>query len=175
MTLAEPRSVIDRVGPVPFAILSAMLVLLALGSTLGLVTALAVAVVGLALSATWRIRPWPRDTGVEILPVGIALLILTLTATVTTISEVVAGFAGIATLLWLADVSGHASPRMGRALDQLVMPMAGFAVALGTAYVVPPEPLSLGIATLLLLLVVVLVILVLSRPSIVGRREAPSS
>ncbi len=169
------RSFLDRIGVIPLSILACALLLLGLDDTHGAVAGLIVAGVGLALSEAWRIVGRPVGSGVEIAPAGAALIYLLLVAPSTVVSEVLAGFAGIAVLLWLADVSIRSPGRLGRALDELIMPMAGFAVALGIAFVIPTGPLSLGFASLLLVLVVVLVVLILARPSIVGRREAPSS
>jgi hypothetical protein len=175
MTAAPGRPYADRLGVLPFAILASALLLLALDDSHGLLPGLVVAVVGLALSAAWRIIGRPVGGGVEVAPVGAAMIYLVLVAPPSVVSEALAGFAGIAVLLWLAGLSARSPGRLGRALDQLIMPMAGFAVALGIAFILPTGPLSLGFASLLLVLVVVLVVLILARPAIVGRREAPSS
>lgn len=175
MTDEGRPSVLQRIGIVPLGILAAAFALLALNDGQGSGIGLIVAITAVALSVLWRVFGQRIAGGAELLPVAGALAYFVLVAPTTVISEVLAGFAGLAVLLWLAQVSAEAPGRLGRALDLLIMPMAGFAIALGIAFVLPPEPLSLGFASLLLVLVIVVVVLILARPGWVGHREAPSS
>jgi Flp pilus assembly protein protease CpaA len=166
---------LQRLGVVPLSILAAAFALLGLNDAQGAGVGVIVAIAAVAVSLLWRIFGERIAGGAELLPVAGALAYFVLVAPTTVVSEVLAGFAALALLLWLAHVTAETPGRLSRALDQLIMPMAGFAIALGIAFVLPPEPLSLGFASLLLVLVIVVVVLILSRPSLVGRREAPSS
>lgn len=169
------RTVVDRIGPVPFSLLTVLLLGLAIENPAGAGVGIVVVVVALAVSVLMRITDRPWGKGTEAAPVGAALVYLTVTAPPGVLSDVLAGFAAVALLLWLADISYRSVGRLSRAFDQLIMPMAGFAIALGIAFIVPAGPLSLGLAALLLILVMTLVVLILARPAIAGRREAPSS
>ena len=164
-----------RVVDAPFVVLALVLGILGVQDTSGLFVGLSAGAAGLVRTALWRLfgRPWAG--GIEVLPAAGTLVYLSLAVPPTVVSEILAGLAGVFLLLWLAHTTARPTERLSRVLDHLVMPLAGLAIALGASFVIPVGPLSLGLASLLLVLVVVFAVLVLTRPAIVGRREAPTS
>ena len=164
-----------RLGPIALLLLAVVLFALGLEDPAGAPIGVIVVAIGLVLSALWRLLGPIPPNGLEAIPTGVVLLYIVLAAPPTVVSEVLAGLAGLTLLLWISDVSRASPHALLRGFDQLLMPAAGFAVALGISFTVPVGPLSLGFASLALVLVILLVVLILSRPGLVGRREAPGS
>lgn len=175
MTAARARPPADRLGIGPFVLLGATLVLLAGQAPSGLAPALVVVGVGLALSAAWRRVGRSAARGGEVVPVAVVLAYLLVVAPPNVVTEVLAGLGGVALLLWLGAGPDGAAGRWSRALDLLVVPLAALAIALGTTFILPSLPTSIGLATILLVAVMIGVAILLVRLSAGARAEAPSS
>jgi len=130
------------------------------------------AVAGVIAGAALRLHPSPRVAAYAPVPVLAVLVVEVLPAPVGLGSELVAGFAGLAFLLWLADDPSRPVGGAVRSLPTVAVPALALGIAWSSALFLRSGAVPLGVAGALLALVLALVAFLVSRPRLFDREEA---
>jgi len=105
-------------------------------------------------------------------PVVVVLVVEAVGAPVGIGTEIVAGLAGLAFLVWLADDPSRPVGGAARSLGTVAVPALAVGIAWSSALFVPAGALPLGVAGGLLALTLGAVALLLGRPTVFDREEA---
>ena len=89
-------------------------------------------------------------------------------------TEIVAGVAGLAFLVWLADDPNRPAGGPWRAAPTLALPALALGIAWSSALFLPTGSVPLGVAAGLLALALAAVAFLVSRPAVFDREEARS-
>lgn len=133
--------------------------------------------IGTAVALGAVLRRLRTETGrsLAVLPVLAALGVGAVRAPFDLVSAVVAGGAGLAALVWLADDPHRPPGGIARARLALLWPTLAVAMAWMSALLLPPGTATLGAAAALLAFVLAAVALLLARPRLFDREEAATS
>jgi hypothetical protein len=160
---------------------SGTLLLLAVAGTFGLVTLLPLpwgpllGLAGVALGAALRSLPSTLARGGAPVPPLVALGLLAALAPVSELTELYAGLAALAFLLWLADDPARLPGGAGRGLRIIAVPALGFGLAWASSLLVPAVGSSVGLAVALLVGVGAVVAFLLRAPAAFDRDPAATS
>ena len=106
------------------------------------------------------------------LPVLAAMAIEVVSVPVGLGSELIAGLAGLAFLLWLADDPARPRGSAARALPALAVTTLALGIAWSSALFLPSHAIPLGVAGGLLALAIAVVALLVGHPTVLDREEA---
>ncbi|MGI0054938.1 MAG: hypothetical protein ACREBZ_04380 [Thermoplasmata archaeon] len=155
----------DPVGLPTFTLLSALLLVLAVGAgRVSEESAVGVTVVALGLSALLRVVGGRDRVSLALVPTLIVLAFLSVVTPLSILSELLVGISALVALAWLTDGAGLPRGALRSVTDLLLLPAVGFGLALGGTLLLPPGELRVGIASLLLVVALVLAALILVRP-----------
>lgn len=132
------------------------------------------AAVAVGLAAGVRTSPSASVAGYAPVPAVLVLAAEAVTAPVGTGTELIAGLAGLAFLLWLADDPSRPVGGAVRALPTIALPGLALGIAWTSALFLRPGAVPLGVAGALLALTLAVVALFVGRPSLFDREEARS-
>jgi len=174
MSGAVARTERRPVRPVSLALLLAVAIVLGFlsGFPAGLGVFLAVGLV--VVGAVLRAVPGHGLAAYAPVPVLGVLLLEASTAPVGFGTELFAGLAGLAFLVWLADDPARPAGGSVRALPALAVPALALALAWSSALFLPTGLLPVGVAGALLALLVAAVALLAGRPTVFDREAARS-
>ena len=167
--------IVRRLGLPGLGLSAVSLLWLGLGSGLPYVGGVGLAVVALALGIGLRWTPNPIGREVAWVPSVVALGVLSITAPLTILAELVAGLGGISVLLWMVDDPDRLPGGVARGLPALALPALAVGVAWSSALLLPPGAAPLGAAAALLAFAVAVVAFFLGRPDLFDREEAATS
>jgi hypothetical protein len=136
----------------------------------GVVLAVAAVVLAAGLRAVAR----PRLFAYAPLPVLLVLLLEAVTAPVGIGTELFAGLAGLAFLVWLADDPSRPVGGAVRGLPEVAVPALALGIAWSSALFLPSGVVPLGVAGALLALTLAAVAFLVGWPSVLDREEARS-
>ena len=131
-----------------------------------------VAVGGVAAAAVLRRSFSPGPAAYAPVPALGVLVVEVVPAPVGLGSELVAGFAGLAFLLWLADDPSRPVGGALRGLPTVAVPALALGIAWSSALFLRSGAVPLGVAGALLALVLAAVALLVGRPKVFDREEA---
>lgn len=131
-----------------------------------------VVVAGVVASAGLRWSSPPRVAAYAPVPALAVLVVEALSAPVGLGSELVAGFAGLAYLFWLADDPSRPAGGPARALPTVAVPALALGIAWSSAFFLRSGAVPLGVAGALLALVLAAVAFLVGRPRVFDREEA---
>ena len=134
----------------------------------GELLAVAAVVGGVVLRATSSSTP----AAVAPVPVLAVLALDAVTAPVGLGSELFAGLAGLAFLVWLADDPSRPTGGADRAAPTLAVPALALGIAWSSALFLPSRAVPLGVAGALLALTLAVIALLVGRPTVFDREEA---
>jgi len=172
----------EPAGPSPLlAVRPASLATLALPAVLlGYLTGfpdglgLVLMVAAVAAAAILRATGDPRGAAYAPVPVLVGLVLEAVAAPVGFGTEVVAGLAGVAFLVWLADDPVRPEGGAVRGLSVVALPALALGIAWSSALFLPSGVVPLGVAGALLALTVAAVAWLVGRPGLLEREEARS-
>ena len=136
----------------------------------GFVFMMAVVAAGAALRASGH----SRRAAYAPVPVLVGLLTEAVTAPVGFGTEFVAGLAGVAFLIWLADEPARPVGGAVRGLSVVAVPALALGIAWSSALFLPAGVVPLGVAGALLALTIAAVALLVGRPSLLEEEGARS-
>jgi len=125
-------------------------------------------------SAVLRASGHPRRAAYAPVPVLVGLWVEAVSAPVGFGTEFVAGFAGVAFLVWLADDPARPVGGAVRGLSVVAVPALALGIAWSSALFLPAGVVPLGVAGALLALTIAAVALLVGRPSLFEHEEARS-
>jgi len=131
-----------------------------------------VAAGAVALAAFLRASPSGSDAGYAPAPVLAALALEAAAAPVGFGTELIAGFAALAFLVWLADDPSRPTGGPLRSLPTIAVPSLALGLAWVSGIIVPAGALPLGVAGGLLALTLAAVAYLVGSPSLFDREEA---
>lgn len=145
-----------------------------LGVLSGVPAGLGVLVAPLGVVAAALLRTRPSGKGVVYAPVPV-LVVLALEAGFAPVgfgTELVAGLAGLAFLVWLADDPTRPAGGPLRAFPSIAIPSLALSIAWSSALFLPAGTFPLGVAGVLLAITLAAVAYLVGRPSLFDREEA---
>lgn len=131
-------------------------------------------VVAVAVAAALRVTARYHLTSFAPVPVLLALALEAVTAPVGFGTELVAGLAGLAFLVWLVDDPARPAGGAVRGLPEVAIPALALGIAWSSALFLPSGAVPLGVAGALLALTIAAVALLIGRPSLLDREGARS-
>jgi len=134
----------------------------------GVILALSLVVV----SAVFRSGPWTKLAPYAPAPVLVALVLEAAFAPVSFGTELFAGLAGVAFLVWLADDPSRPSGGPRRAFPTIAIPGLSLGIAWSSALFLPAGALPLGVAGALLAFTLGAVAFLVGRPALFDQEEA---
>jgi len=134
----------------------------------GVVAAPVAAVVSMVL----RSGPWPKLDPYASLPVLVAVVLEAAFAPVGFGTELLAGLAGVAFLVWLADDPTRPAGGPLRAFPTIAIPSLALGVAWSAALFLPAGTLPIGVAGALLAFAIAAIALLVGRPALFDQEEA---
>lgn len=134
----------------------------------------AVAVTAVAIAVALQISSSPEVRAYAPVPVLGAFALEAATAPVGFGTELFAGLAGLAFLVWLADDPARPAGGPIRALPTIALPALALGIAWSSALFLPAGVVPLGVAGGLLALTLAAVALLVGRPTVFDREEARS-
>ena len=164
----------SRFRPASFLLLLGIALFLGYLDGLPLGVGIAVAAVAVGIAAGLRADPSPRISGYAPVPAVVGIALEAVVAPVGLGTEIVAGAAGLALLLWLADDPDRPVGGPVRALPAIALPALALGIAWSSALFLPSGALPLGVAGGLLALTIIAVALLAGRPTLFDREEARS-
>jgi hypothetical protein len=151
---------------------------LAVGLFLGYLTALphgvgvVVAAVGVGLAVGLRALPWPGARAFAPVPLLIAFGFGAVASPLGVVPELVAGAAGLAFLVWLADDPARFPGGVGRARITILVPALALGIAWTSALLLPSGSAPIGVAAGVLVVAVAVLAYLVARPGLFDREEA---
>jgi hypothetical protein len=161
-------------GPAYLALAAAGLALTLLGS-LNWVAGALIAVGGASLASGVRAAS-PRSLQfLGLVPALIALGILASYASLSPVTGLAGGLAGLALLLWCAEEPDRLPGGLARGAGMLAVPAAGFGIAWTSSFLLPAGLGTVGIAAALLASSAAAIVLLLQSPRTFDRDPAATS
>jgi hypothetical protein len=164
----------SRLRVASLALLAAVVVLLGLLSGLPYGVGIVVAIVGVASAVVLRLVSSPTVTACAPIPVLLAMVMVATTAPISFGAELLAGFSGLAFLVWLADDPSRPAGGAVRGLSVAALPALALGIAWSSALFLPAGSVPLGVAGGLLALAVAALALLFGAPGLFEREEARS-
>lgn len=130
------------------------------------------AVGGVTLAAILRSRPTGPDAAYAPVPALGALVVEAAFAPVGFGTELLAGLAGLAFLVWLADDPARPSGGPLRGFPTITVPSLALGIAWSSALFLPAGAIPLGVAGALLALALAAVAFLVGSPALFDREEA---
>jgi hypothetical protein len=158
-------------GPTSPVLVLALLVL-AYGSDLPLLPALALAILGSAAGLALRASRSSTLYGLAAAPVLLALGILAATTPIAPLPELLAGAAGVVFIAWLTDDPSRPPAGASRGALVWAIPGLGMGVAWASAFLLPSSAASVGVAGGLLAASLLVLAYVVARPEMFDRDMA---
>jgi hypothetical protein len=131
-------------------------------------------VAAVAAAAALRVVARPGLTSFAPIPVLLALVVEAVAAPVGFGTEIMAGLAGLAFLVWLADDPARPEGGAVRGLPVVAIPALALGIAWSSALFLPSGVVPLGVAGALLALAIVAVAFLVGWPTVLDRDEARS-
>ena len=173
MTATSPGRETYRLGPgLPVLVLAA-LALTVVSDWPILIGSLLVAV-GVAVGVVVRWEAGPRARALSVVPVLVALVALGARTPVGAVPDGLAGVAGVAVIVWLADDPHRPRERPSRWFSAWSIPVIGVAIAWASTALLPPTAVPFGVAGGLLAAALIALAVLVRRPDLVDRDRAPS-
>jgi hypothetical protein len=158
-----------------FALLTVASVGLALLTSLPIPLGVGLAIAGPVVGSLLRGGAPRHLRSVGLLAPLVTLGILVVYLPIETFTELAAGLASLALLLWCAEDPERSSGAIGRGLAALAVPAAVFGIALASSLLLPPGAGSLGIAAGLLAGILAAVAVLLAAPRAFDRDPTATS
>ena len=133
-----------------------------------------VVVAAVVAAAALRVVARPNLTSFAPVPVLLALVLEAVTAPAGFGTELVAGLAGLAFLVWLADDPARPAGGALRSLPVVAIPALALGIAWSSALFLPSGAVPLGVAGALLALAILAVAFLVGWPAVLDREEARS-
>jgi hypothetical protein len=175
MTEDDPRPALSRVVGAPLGLLALALVGLAFLGTLPLAIGVAVGLAGPFLGAGLRFARAPGLRTTAPIPPLASLGLLAATAVPAAVPALVGGASALVLLLWLADEPDRLPGGPRRAVERLLVPALGLAIAWSSSFLLPGGIAPLGVGVVLLVAVLVLVAVLLRAPGVLSAEATASS
>jgi len=130
-----------------------------------------VSVGAVVIAAVLRSRPQPADAAWAPVPAVLGLAVVVVVAQVGIGVELVAGLAGLALLVWLADDPARPAGGAVRGLPTVTLAALALGIAWTSALFLPGGSVPLGVAGALLAGALIAVALLVGRPALFDREE----
>ena len=171
---SRPSPPTPSVRPASLALLAAPTALLGAISLIPDGAGLAIVAIGVALAVALRISGAPSVSAYAPVPALFALVLVVMFAPVTFAAELLAGFGGLALLVWLADDPARPAGSAVRSLSVVAVPALAVGIAWSSALFLPAGVVPFGVAGGLLALTLAALAFLFATPAVFDREGARS-